>query len=349
MKLTEETLEQELSIILKRELNADIISQPREGKSKPDLILQFNDMRIVLELKVGRDSRMIQAVAQNYGYFTKLEMDGMLTVLFPDSVRRAITLSTDVLDIINNTNMSSIYLAPKQSKYFESTSIYSLIDWLKFSAKPKVVEVDLNLLTRVLTDAVEVISLELKRSKGIKNPALENVINRFELFSALSSQDEADDSTKKNDVTSVACDIASYVFVNQVLLYSLLSKPLNLPILSIIEKSSDLIPYFARVMQIDYRAVFNLEVANHLPNSALTPVNQIIYSLHNISFETIPHGLLGRLFHDFLPFETRKQLATFYTKPVAAEMLAVLAITNPRAIVLDAACGRAAIKSVLTD
>ncbi|MGQ9538635.1 MAG: HsdM family class I SAM-dependent methyltransferase, partial [Candidatus Bathycorpusculaceae bacterium] len=49
--------------------------------------------------------------------------------------------------------------------------------------------------------------------------------------------------------------------------------------------------------------------------------------------------LLGRLYHETIPPETRKNLGAFYTKPEAAKLLAALAIDRWDAKVLDPACG----------
>lgn len=49
--------------------------------------------------------------------------------------------------------------------------------------------------------------------------------------------------------------------------------------------------------------------------------------------------LLGTIFHDLIPFETRKSVAAFYTNVLAAELLAWLAIDRPDAKVADFAVG----------
>ncbi|MEO0146586.1 MAG: N-6 DNA methylase, partial [candidate division WOR-3 bacterium] len=51
------------------------------------------------------------------------------------------------------------------------------------------------------------------------------------------------------------------------------------------------------------------------------------------------HDLLGRLFHDLLPHDTRKLLAAYYTRPQSAELLAALTIDRWDERVIDPACG----------
>jgi tRNA1(Val) A37 N6-methylase TrmN6 len=55
--------------------------------------------------------------------------------------------------------------------------------------------------------------------------------------------------------------------------------------------------------------------------------------------EKIRHDLLGKVFHELIPFEVRKAVAAFYTNNEAAEILAQLAIERAYAKVLDLACG----------
>jgi len=53
----------------------------------------------------------------------------------------------------------------------------------------------------------------------------------------------------------------------------------------------------------------------------------------------IREDLFGRLYHETIPPETRKNLGAFYTKPEAAKLLATLAIDRWDVKVLDPACG----------
>ena len=53
-------------------------------------------------------------------------------------------------------------------------------------------------------------------------------------------------------------------------------------------------------------------------------LKKVIEAVKGVRVESIRHDLIGRVYHESLPFETRKILATFYTKPVAGEILAGL-------------------------
>ncbi len=68
-------------------------------------------------------------------------------------------------------------------------------------------------------------------------------------------------------------------------------------------------------------------------------LKKVIEAVKGVRVESIRHDLIGRVYHESLPFETRKILSTFYTKPVAGEILAGLCIDKWNETILDPACG----------
>ncbi len=91
---------------------------------------------------------------------------------------------------------------------------------------------------------------------------------------------------------------------------------------------------------INYKAIYDYEVFPHLPDSANETLKKIIENLEGLSNElVIQHDLIGLLFQRLIPFELRKKLAAYYTKPLAAELLARLTFETGDEIVLDPACG----------
>jgi hypothetical protein len=55
--------------------------------------------------------------------------------------------------------------------------------------------------------------------------------------------------------------------------------------------------------------------------------------------EEFTRDLLGNIFHSLIPLEVRKPVAAYYTNPMAARLLAKLAINDQNATVADFACG----------
>ncbi|WP_287588243.1 N-6 DNA methylase [Candidatus Borrarchaeum sp.] len=92
--------------------------------------------------------------------------------------------------------------------------------------------------------------------------------------------------------------------------------------------------------EINYRAIYSYEIFPNLPDKAKDTLNQMIKSLEGLSSElVIQHDLLGLLFQRLIPFDLRKKLAAYYTKPLAAELLARLTIESGHETILDPACG----------
>jgi tRNA G10 N-methylase Trm11 len=68
-------------------------------------------------------------------------------------------------------------------------------------------------------------------------------------------------------------------------------------------------------------------------------IARVVSTLKALRPQHISEDLFGRLYHETIPPETRKNLGAFYTKPEAAKLLASLAIDRWDAKVLDPACG----------
>ncbi|MBE3115842.1 N-6 DNA methylase, partial [Candidatus Bathyarchaeota archaeon] len=136
---------------------------------------------------------------------------------------------------------------------------------------------------------------------------------------------------------------AAYLLVNQILFYHLLSKsrPKDFEGLDEekIQSLLDLQTYFDKVLTIDYRPTFGFKIATKLPNEALDPIKETINIILALKPEKIQQELLGKIFHDLIPFEIRKAVAAFYTNNEAADFLAKLAITKANDTVADFACG----------
>jgi len=97
--------------------------------------------------------------------------------------------------------------------------------------------------------------------------------------------------------------------------------------------------YFEPVLRRNYSSVFGFDVASRLPDSAFEAVRKAVMAVKALAPEKIRHDLLGKVFHELIPFEVRKAVAAFYTNNEAAEILAQLAIDRADAKVLDLACG----------
>lgn len=340
MRVTEETLEQEIAPLLAKWLGGEHLTQTYTEGEKPDVIIIVNKRRLVFELEIDGRSKLLEGVIQANSHKEKLKADGVIAFAYPGEARRGIVSRQDVIDIATGLPITAIVLTPFLNKRFADIKLRELAEAIRGFLPQPTPAVDLSLVTDVLREAVLTLSMRLRYQHDIAQPALDAVVDQFELFQVLSAgEDGARTEERQRELMIAACDLAAYVLVNQLLLYHLLAPLLGEPTLSTVEQPEALTQYFDRITERDYRAVYGVPVVSKLPRDTTPELNSIILGLRAIQPEYVPHDLLGRIFHEFLPAETRKLLGAFYTKPVAAEILAGLAVKEADDVVMDPACG----------
>lgn len=135
---------------------------------------------------------------------------------------------------------------------------------------------------------------------------------------------------------------AAFLLVNQLLFYRLLSKENNAyPDINeeLIRTPTDLLFYFSKVLEKDYAVIFGFDVASKIPPEVTDHLKSAIVTIKAITPSKLPHDIVGRIFHDLIPFNLRKSVAAFYTNNEAAEMLSALAVNDKDDKVADFACG----------
>lgn len=139
--------------------------------------------------------------------------------------------------------------------------------------------------------------------------------------------------------TETAREAAAYLLLNQIVFYHILAQGQYASMdPAAIARPSDLkTVYFDRVF--DYRAIFSLDLASQLPAEATDYVRDLVRVVNELRPERLTSDLLGNLFHRLMPESVRKKIAAYYTNPMAARLLAHLAVQSPRDKVADLACG----------
>lgn len=134
---------------------------------------------------------------------------------------------------------------------------------------------------------------------------------------------------------------SAYLLVSEILLYQILTKADSQRYPQIDEDSlktpRDLSGYFRGA--INYTSTFSFDIASRLPESVMPTLRKVIKVVRALEPEKIRHDVLGKVFHNLIPIDTRKAIAAFYTNNEAAEMLAQLAIDDPDAKIYDLAVG----------
>lgn len=347
ISVTEEMLEQEAANFLADQLKAGVISQ---GSLRPrkqfDLLLHLNGERFIVELKIGEGWRkIVEGIVQANDYRQRLKADGSIVIVYSPNVRRTVGSPKQVRKLALTAPIQALVLTTFLNAHFTNIRLTELAEriheaWEKYQQQ-KVITISPDLVVKALRDCVQLLSAELRQNKGLADPVIKTVVGSFDLFRILAEGEAQPSKQTEQQLQLAALDLAAYVLVNQLLLYRLLEMPIGLPPLRPIGKIDELTRYINTVTRINYEAVYSVDVASKLPDtpSIIRHINDAIVALEALRPEELPHDLIGRVFHEFLPFETRKLLGAFYTKPQAAELLAGLAIDDPDVTVFDPACG----------
>ncbi|MEM0136544.1 MAG: N-6 DNA methylase [Thermoplasmatales archaeon] len=210
-----------------------------------------------------------------------------------------------------------------------------LAEWIyEFIVNPPIMaEPDTELTIKTLREIVTNITSQMGK---VSTRDIENVFGGKSVFENILEYEQ--DNLPVDQMRRAA----AFLLVNQLLFYRLLSKESkNYPDINedLIRSSADLLVYFAKVIEKDYAAVFGFDVASKIPAEAIDSLRSAIITIKAITPTNLPHDIVGRIFHDLIPFEIRKSVAAFYTNNEAAEMLAALAIKSKDDKVADFACG----------
>jgi hypothetical protein len=196
-----------------------------------------------------------------------------------------------------------------------------------------VVEADTGFAIRVLRDAVSYITAAVRQLRGKE---LEDIFGGKTVFENILQYDEGRYPLEEMR------QAATYLLVNQLLFYHVLSRvDASFPATDEekIRRPSDLMQYFEPVLKRNYSSIFGFDVASRLPDDATEVVKKVVMVVKALAPEKIRHDLLGKVFHELIPFDIRKAVAAFYTNNEAAEILAQLAIDKPDVKVMDLAVG----------
>ncbi len=305
------------------------------GRLVPDMLLR-NGADYVVETKLGAESKLLDAMVRLYDYSKYTEAKGAFAVLFPEELRRP--WNVEILEKIA-TDPKLKYVVTAIFKDFRPSqrfvgNLSEVADWIASQVlKPLAVETDTSFAIKVLTEAVDSMTLNLK---SLKTQDIEEIFGGKTVFENILQYEEGHYPFEEMR------QAATYLLVNQIIFYHVLSRA-NKDFEAIdetaIARPSDLLKYFERVLQIDYTSVFGFDVASKLPESAVCTIKKIVAAIKALAPEKIGHDVLGKVFHELIPFNIRKAVAAFYTNNEAADLLANLSVNYPDSKVMDLACG----------
>ena len=302
------------------------------GRKQPDATVgEKQDYFIEAEWEGNETKGLVQAAR-----YQRLGGKGVFVVLFPSRLRRSMPRQI-LLRQAMGSRFSGIGIFNDQRKEdFFSGSLDEVTAKISEHVLKEipVVETKTPKVISIIQKAVDYISATLV---GVTEQNIEEIFGGKSVFDNILQFEE-----KKYPLKEMRKG-AAYLLVNQLLFYHLLSRSrpddfeeLDEEKITSFEKLQE---YFDKVLKIDYRPTFGFRIATRLPKETLDPVRETINIIKALKPEKIQQEILGKIFHDLIPFEVRKAVAAFYTNNEAGALLAKLSIHEDTDKVADFACG----------
>jgi len=292
---------------------------------------------VILEAKIGGAEVLGKAVAQASRYARDRGLSDSIVVEFPEEIRQPVDSPDDLRHRIENIGAQCIILT---RPWTDSLKIPIPRLFRELGERfEKAVEVppSLSFVIETIRSSVVELSTHLRSRAGIKSPLVEEIVGRFDLFVGLSGSED------KAKLRASAFDLASYLLANQILFYHLYQRATGKvePLPKKVETFAPVKACLARIRHIDFEPIYATDVLDFITEDkqSISAVEDLVLEAFALRPEHLKQDLLGRLFHELLPPNTRKVLAAFYTKPLAAELLSSLAIDDEISTVIDPACG----------
>lgn len=334
--IQEQTLYPEIVACLKK-FGFIAIGETRfaEGK-RPDILFHYKNLKFVVEVKIGKPEITASATSQAFSYAKKLKTNNVIILIYNENIRNQPSLfAQSISDIALNTIVSCLILTDVWTESKEIT-----FDQLAKNLKNKLVQnevsIDFNTVVKLINVYVNNLNVLLKTINNEK--IIHEVVDKLDFFSSIGDFKDKDTAHKQ------VVNLASFLFFNQILFYHIFTKKnpkSSLKELKEIETVSQIQKYFDAIQKIDYKSIFKVNILGHIPDipEVINTLNDVIIAVKGLRAEHITHDLAGRFFHDLIPFEIRKVLASFYTHPIAADILAGLTINSYKETIIDPACG----------
>jgi type I restriction-modification system DNA methylase subunit len=306
--------------------------QQLSGRKQPDVTIgEKQDYFIEAEWEGNENKGLVQAAR-----YQTLGGKGVFVVCFPNKLKRAMPRET-LIKMAKNARFSGIAVFnDERNEDFYKGSLDGLLSWISAHAQQEIVvkEVKTSEVIALIRNSVDYISSSLA---GVNEENIDAIFGGKSVFENILQYESKQYPLKEMRKG------AAYLLVNQILFYHLLSKSRSSDFQELdednIQSFTDLQGYFEHVLKVDYRPTFGFKIATKLPPTVLAPVKEAINIIKALKPEKIRQDILGKIFHDLIPFEVRKSVAAFYTNNEAAALLAKLSIDKAGAEVIDLACG----------
>ncbi|NMC07225.1 MAG: SAM-dependent DNA methyltransferase, partial [Candidatus Lokiarchaeota archaeon] len=288
----------------------------------------------------------LKGIEQAQIYYDDPHSNGAFLILYPGRLQKEIA-TREADHEIKDVELKSILEGESFQIYFKLRSTPKPEH--AFVAYPDLPAYFKEKLEKKTIDSIDIESLikEIKELEASLKELLPSVNkSTARLFrTILGYTDDMKNFALENE--GVAKNAASYIFLDQLIFYHLLShhNPKKYPPMNVsaITSKDDVKFYFLKVLEFDFRPVFSIDILKFIAPERIEAVKNLISAIIFFAPQYFDKDLLGRLFHKLIPMEVRREVAAYYTMPTSAELLAGLAIQDYNINLIDPACGSGAI------
>ncbi|MDO8432754.1 MAG: N-6 DNA methylase [Candidatus Binatus sp.] len=300
--------------------------------SFPDIVFNFRGRPWILSVKIGESLALLKdAFLQYLRHKQESRIEQGLLLILPEAIRRVRANEQALLDAILNTSVSVIVDAGDVKEEYRDRPFPVVLDRIRDEIYPLLEKRGSRYYPlQLVVDLLKTQVAEAMRGVKLEEKEILNIITDKKLLTDLGH-------LQPNELQGVTRFLAAYIVLSQILFLRLFraSHPDIVPDPRRIDRSH-LRKAFRKVLDINYRDIFELEVLDAVEDKYIHDTFDLIWGLE---IERVRYELPGRIFHQLMPSEIRKVMAAFYTRPQAAELLARLAIDESGEEIFDPACG----------
>jgi hypothetical protein len=306
--------------------------QTIQYNSVPDITFELLGGPWILSVKLGESLSVIKGAFIQY--LRHKEESGIprgLLLILPDTLRQTRPQEDALRTAILTSAVTVLVDAGPVKTEYRDVPFPVVLDRLITEICPLLERrVERGYPLRFVVDLLREQVVEMMQGLSLREKDILTLVTDWSLLTEIADleQQQAQDAARF---------LAAYVFLSQVIFLRLFSSvhPNVVDVRGEMTRTR-LRKSFEKVLEINYRPIFEPDVIDAIPEQFLRDTFALIWGMQ---IEQIRYELPGRLFHELMPQHIRKLLAAFYTRPQAAELLARLTIDEWDATTLDPACG----------
>ncbi len=295
--------------------------------SYPDLLVDWLGEKWIISVKIGdpeKPNLLRKAFLQYISHMSDIGTNFGMLIFYPENIRKVRPSEEDIEKAVRFTRAYTIVFKP-QMELFETLPLI-LSEIRKVLQEKLPTTFTIRTVVKLLKEHLE----EIMSNINLTGNQIMKIITDPELFFGISNQERKQFEALKF--------LAAYIFLSQVLFLRFYSSShptfIDVDLKKVDRKDAKKL--FLKILDINYKPIFKIDTLDSIPEKYIRDTFKLIWGLQ---VEKIRYELPGRLFHDLMPKKIQKLLAAFYTRPIAAYLLAQITIEDPKSTVFDPACG----------